>query len=249
MSGHSRWANIKHKKAKSDAKRGKLWSKCVRAVMAGARQGGGDPATNLTLRYAIDEAKAANVPKDTIEKAIAKATGAAEGQNFEAVTYEGYGPGGVAIFVEALTDNRNRTAGDVRTYFGKHGGNLGASNSVAYQFQPRGVFAVSKETVEEEKLMEVALDAGAEDVTDEGEVWQIVTEVAKFMQVRQALEQAGIKPEHAELTRIADNTITLGAEDAKKVLALIEALEDLDDVQKVHANYDIPDEVMAAMEG
>lgn len=249
MARHSKWANIKHKKAKNDARRGKLWSKCMRAIMAAARNGGGDPATNLTLRYAIDDAKAANVPKDTIENGIAKATGTAEGQSFESVTYEGYGPAGVAIFVEALTDNRNRTAGDVRTLFSKHGGNLGATNSVAYQFQPRGVIAVSKQQADEEKLMEVALDAGAEDITDEGEVWQIITDVPAFIAVREALEQAGIETEVAELTRIPDTTITLSADDARKVLNLTEALDDLDDVQKVHANYDIPDDVMAAIDG
>jgi YebC/PmpR family DNA-binding regulatory protein len=248
MSGHSKWANIKHKKAKTDAKRGKAWSKCARAIIVAAKNGGGDPAMNLTLRYAIDDAKAANMPKDTIENAIKKGSGELEGAHYESAIYEGYAPGGVAILLEILTDNRNRTAGEVRKIFERAGGNLGSSGCVAYMFSPKGVVFIDKANAQEEALMEVALDAGAEDVTDEGEAWQVVCEPGDFIAVREAIEAAGIPIASAELTMIPSNTVECAGDNARKVMTLIDALDDHDDVQKVHTNADISDEVLAAME-
>jgi len=249
MAGHSKWANIKHRKARQDEKKGKIWSKCARAIIMAARNGGGDLDTNLTLRYAVDEAKAANMPKDTIDKAIKKGTGELGAENYEAVTYEGYGPNGVAMFVECLTDNRNRTAGDVRSIFAKHGGNLGTDGSVAFVFNRRGLFTVAKEKVGEERIMEAALEAGAEDVAEDGDFWSIETDPTAFQQVRDGLEQAGIELDTAELTMVPTNSVVCTGTDAKKVMNLVDALEDLDDVQKVHANFDIPDEELAALEG
>jgi len=249
MAGHSKWANIKHRKARQDDKRGKIWSKCARAIIMAARAGGGEPDTNLTLRYAVDEAKAANMPKDTIAKAIQKGTGELGGENYEQVTYEGYGPNGVAVFVECLTDNRNRTAGEVRHAFDKNGGNLGTDGSVAFVFNRRGLLTIPKEQADEETIMEAALEAGADDVSDDGDCWEIQTEPTDFQHVRSALEEAGIEAEVAELTMIATNTVECAGDDAKKVMRLIDALEDNDDVQKVHTNVDIPDDELAAMEG
>jgi len=249
MAGHSRWANIKHKKAKSDAKKGKLWSKCARAIIIAARNGGGDPAANLTLRYAIDDAKAANMPKDTIANAIKKGTGELAGESYESVMYEGYGPGGVAIMLEILTDNRNRTAPEIRKLFEKVGGNLGSTGCVAYNFQQRGQIFVSKQAADEDTLTAAALEGGAEDITDEGESWQVLCEVADFLPTRQAIEAAGIAIESAQITMIPATTITCTGRDAEKLLNLIEALEDHDDVQKVHANFDIPEEELAALGG
>ncbi len=248
MAGHSKWANIKHRKARQDERKGKVWSKCSRAIIMAARQGGGDPDTNLNLRYAIDEAKAANMPKDTIDKAVKKGTGELGGENYEAGTYEGYGPGGVAMFIEILTDNRNRTAGEVRHIFDRNGGNLGTDGSVAFLFNRRGLFTVPKDRIGEEAIMEAALEAGAEDVTDGGGAWEIQTDPADFQQVREALEAAGVSFDVAELTMIPTNTVECTGEDAKKTLRLAEALEDNDDVQKIHTNADIPDEELAALE-
>lgn len=248
MAGHSRWKNIKHKKAASDAKRGKLWSKCARAIIVAAKNGGGDPDTNLTLRYAIDDAKAANMPKATIENAIRKGTGEGGGENYEAVMYEGYGPGGVAILLEVLTDNRNRTASDVRTVFGKGGGNLGAAGSVAYMFSQKGRIILDKSAASEEQLMELALEAGAEDVQADGEAWVVLTEPAAFRAVKDALEGADIAVDDAELAFIPANTVEVSGETARKLLNLIDQLEDNDDVQKVHANYSIPEEELASLE-
>ena len=249
MAGHSKWANIKHRKARQDEKKGKVWSKCSRAIIMAARQGGGDLDMNLTLRYAVDEAKAANMPKDTIDKAIKKGTGELGGENYEAVTYEGYGPNGVAMFVECLTDNRNRTAGEIRSIFSKAGGNLGTDGSVAFVFNRRGLFTVAKEKVGEEQIMEAALEAGAEDVAEDGDYWSIETAPTDFQQVRDGLEAAGIEFESAELTMIPTNTVECTGKDAQKVIDLVDALEDNDDVQKVHANFDIPDDELAALEG
>jgi len=249
MAGHSKWANIKHRKARQDEKKGKVWSKCARAIIMAARNGGGDLDTNLTLRYAVDEAKVANMPKDTIDKAIKKGTGELGAENYEAVTYEGYGPNGVAMFVECLTDNRNRTAGDIRSIFSKAGGNLGTDGSVAFVFNRRGLFTVAKDKYSEEQIMEAALEAGAEDVAEDGDYWSIETDPTDFQQVRNALEEADIELESAELTMIPTNTIACTGADAKKVVTLVENLEDNDDVQKVHANFDIPDEELAALEG
>jgi len=248
MAGHSKWANIKHRKARQDQKRGKEWSKCARQIIVAARNGGGDPDTNLALRYAIDDAKAVNMPKDTIEKAVKKGTGELGGENYEAATYEGYGPNGVAMFVEALTDNRNRTAGEIRSTFSKHGGNLGTDGSVAFMFNRRGLISVPKAAIGEEAIMDAALEAGAEDVADADDYWEIQTDPADFQQVREALMNREIPIETASLTMIPENTVLCTGNDAKKVLNLMDALEDNEDVQKVHANFEIPDEELAALE-
>ena len=246
MSGHSAWKNIKHKKAAADAKRGKAWSKCARAIIVAAHSGG-DPDANLALRYAIDEARSVNMPRDTIEKAIKKGTGELGAEHYESTVYEGYGPGGVALMLEILTDNKNRTPPEIRAIFDKHGARLGTSGCVAYLFQPRGQIYVAKAGTEEEKIMTAALDAGALDVSEEGDNWRIITEHAGLMGVRKALESAGFKIESAELTRIPTTTVAVAGDEARRVLALVEALEDHDDVQKVHANFEVPDEVLAAL--
>lgn len=248
MAGHSKWANIRHRKGRQDAKRSKVWSKCSRAIIVAAKAGGGDPAMNHTLRYAIDEAKAQNMPKDTIAKAIDKGTGGGEGSDYEEILYEGYGPNGVAIMLEILTDNRNRTAGELRKVFEKGGGNLGATGCVAYNFEKKGELYVEKAKADEDKLMELALEAGAEDIQDDGEAWTILTDPAAFMAVKEALQAAGIEPASASISMIASNTVECLGKDAEKVLKLVEAFEDHDDVQKVHANFDIPDEEMAKLE-
>jgi len=249
MAGHSKWANIKHKKAREDAKKGKIWSKCSRAIMAAAKQGGGDPETNITLRYAIDEAKAANMPKDNIEYAIKRGTGETAGAaSFEEVRYEGYGPGGVAMMVDGLTDNRNRTASEVRKIFDRHGGNLGESGCVSFQFEKKGQLFIPKAQVDEETLMDTALEAGAEDVADEDEHWLVTSEPQAFMTVKDALERAGLSPESAMVTMVPLNTVHVAGDEAETVLKLMDALEDNDDVQHVYANFEIPDEVMASLE-
>lgn len=252
MAGHSKWANIKHRKAAVDKKRGKIWSKISRAIMAAARTGGGDPTSNLSLRYAIDEARAANMPKDTIQRAVDKGSGAGGGENFEEITYEGYGPGGVAIFVEALTDNRTRTAGDVRLIFSKKGGNIGNPGSVAFMFQSKGRIFVEASKASEDAIMSVALEAGAEDVQEpEGEdgVWTILTEPTAFLAVKEAIASAGIEIAEAELTKIPDNTAPVSGDSARQLLALVELLEDNDDVQKVHHNAEISEDDLAAYGG
>ncbi len=248
MAGHSKWANIKHKKARNDAARGKKWSKCARAIIVAARSGGGDPDMNLTLRYAIDEAKAVNMPKDTIEKAIKKGTGDLEGESYEEVVYEGYGPGGVAFIVDCLSDNRNRTAPEMRKIFEKSGGQLGATNCVAWMFEQKGTFVVSADKADEDTLMEVALESGADDVQRDGDVFEILCSPSAFSATKEALESAGIEPDAAELAMVPNNTIAVEGDQARKVLRLMEALEDHDDVQKVHANFDLPEEVLAEME-
>ena len=240
MAGHSHWANIKHKKAGIDKKRGKIWGKIAKKIMVAAK-GGGDPRDNLSLRYIVDDAKAANMPKATIENAIAKGSGEAGGENFEEIVYEGYGPAGVAILCEILTDNRHRTAGEVRNIFDRSGGSMGTSGSVAFQFNKQGVFAVSADKVDEEKLMEVALEAGAEDVQSEDGTYIVFSPMAAFAAVKDALESAGIATESAEISNVPQNTVELGEGDARKVLKLIDALEDNDDVQSVSHNADIPD--------
>lgn len=247
MAGHSKWANIKHRKARQDAAKGKTWSKCSRAIIAAARSGGADPAMNLTLRYAVEEAKAANMPKDTIERAIKKGAGeGADGVNYETVRYEGYGPGGIAVIADALTDNRNRTAPEMRTIFGKFGGNLGATNCVAYLFEPRGVLTVDAAGApDEDRMIELALEAGAEDATQDDGVWSVTTAPADFILVKDALEAAGLSCSSAELTMIPGNTVAVAVSDAGKVLRLIDALEDHDDIQKVYTNAEIPDEALA----
>jgi len=243
MAGHSKWANIKHRKARVDAARGKLWSKCSRAIIVAAKEGGPDPGANLALRYAVEEAKAANMPKDTIERAIKKGAGELGGQSYEHVRYEGYGPGGVAVIADCLTDNRNRTAPEMRTIFGKYGGNLGASGCVAYMFEPRGLITLDAETAPgEERLMELALEAGAEDVELDDGVWTITTSPQELLSVKEALEEAGVAPGSSELSMLPENTVEVRGKEAEKTLALLEALEDHDDVQKVYTNCDLVEE-------
>ena len=243
MSGHSKWANIKHKKGKADALRGKITTKISREITIAVRMGGADPTGNMKLKLALSKAKANNIPKDNIQRAIQKGAGALEGQSFEEITYEGYGPAGVAMMVSCLTDNRNRTAADVRHVFSKYGGNLGATGCVGYMFQQKGVFAVSKETgVEEDDLMMVALEAGAEDIKNEEEGFEIVTTPDAFDDVEKALADAGIEVEMAEITMIPDTMAELSAEDAERVQKMLDVLEDLDDVQDVYHNADLPDD-------
>ena len=243
MSGHSKWANIKHKKGKADALRGKITTKISREITIAVRMGGSDPTGNMKLNLALSKAKANNIPKDNIQRAIQKGAGALEGQSFEEITYEGYGPAGVAMMVSCLTDNRNRTAADVRHVFSKYGGNLGATGCVGYMFQQKGVFAVSKETgVEEDDLMMVALEAGAEDIKNEEEGFEIVTTPDTFDDVEKALADAGIEVEMAEITMIPDTMAELSAEDAERVQKMLDVLEDLDDVQDVYHNADLPED-------
>ena len=243
MSGHSKWANIKHKKGKADALRGKITTKISREITIAVRMGGADPTGNMKLKLALSKAKANNIPKDNIQRAIQKGAGALEGQSFEEITYEGYGPAGVAMMVSCLTDNRNRTAADVRHVFSKYGGNLGATGCVGYMFQQKGVFAVSKETgVDEDDLMMVALEAGAEDIKNEEEGFEIVTTPDTFDDVEKALADAGIEVEMAEITMIPDTMAELSAEDAERVQKMLDVLEDLDDVQDVYHNADLPED-------
>jgi YebC/PmpR family DNA-binding regulatory protein len=248
MAGHSKWANIKHRKARQDARRGKLWSKCSKAIIVAAKHGGPDPDSNLTLRYAIDDAKAANMPKDTIEKAIRKGAGASgDSENYEEVRYEGYGPGGVAIIVDCLTDKVTRTAPDLRMIFEKHNGNLAKHGAVAFGFNTKGMIAIESSKVSEERLMEIALEAGAEDVIDAGGAWEVRCEPTDFQQLREAIVAAGIVPDTAEITMIPLTTVACDEGLAEKVMRLVDALDEHDDVQKVYYNADIPDEVVARM--
>lgn len=249
MAGHSKWSNIKHRKARQDARRSKVWSKCARALIVAAKNGGSDPAMNLTLRYAVDEAKAANMPRDTIENAIKKGAGELGAQTYEEIRYEGYGPNGVAVMLDILTDNRNRTAGEIRKLFEKAGGNLGQSGCVAYVFQARGQIYIEKSAADEETVMALALEAGADDVADEDGGWLIITQPTAYPTVRQAVEEAGLPVETAELTMAPTNSVACVGRDAEKVWRLIENLDDHDDVQKVYANFDIPDDELAALQG
>ena len=249
MAGHSKWANIKHRKGRQDAKRSKIWSKCSRAIIVAAKNGGsGDPAMNLALRYAIDEAKAQNMPKDTIAKAIEKGTGDGDGASFEEIVYEGYGPAGVAVMLEILTDNRNRTAAEVRKLFEKCGGNQGTTGSVAFNFERKGELYIDKLQATEEQLMEVALEAGAQDIEDDGEAWHVVCEPSDFIAVKEAVEGAGVQVASAGVNQIAINTVACAGKDVEKVMRMMEAFEDHDDVQKVHANFDISEEEMAGLD-
>jgi len=245
MSGHSHWATIKHKKASVDAKRGKIWSKLAKAVIVAAKMGGGDPDMNFRLRTAIDDAKAAGMPKENIARAVKRGTGELGGATIEEVTYEGYGAGGVAVLVECLTDNRNRTASEIRKIFDLSDGKLGGINSVAWMFEAKGYFLIPGEKVDEDKLMELALDAGADDVKRSGEKFEVICEPSQYRKVSEALAAAGIQPEASQLTRIAKNTVDLDAAAAEKVLKLMDRLDDQDDVQNVSVNFNISDEVMA----
>jgi YebC/PmpR family DNA-binding regulatory protein len=246
MSGHSKWHSIKHKKGALDAKRGKLFTKIIREMTIAARLGGGDPDSNPRLRTAVDKAKASNMPADNIKRAIQKGTGELAGVSFEDFTMEGYGPGGVAILVEGTTDNRNRTVSEIRHIFTKNGGNLGAAGSVSYMFKQRGFMTVAKEKASEEKVMELALEAGADDVQGSEESWEVYTSPHAYEAVRAAFSQAGLEPASAELGKYAENTITLEGAKAQQMLKLVESLEDHDDVQSVWANFDISDKEMEA---
>jgi YebC/PmpR family DNA-binding regulatory protein len=246
MSGHSKWSSIKHKKAVTDQRRGKMFGKLLRAVEVAAREGGASVEGNATLASAVQKAREFSVPMDTIERAIKRGTGELEGVRYEPATYEGYAPGGVAILVEAMTDNRNRTGQEVRHTFTRLGGNLGDPGSVAWQFDRKGVLLVDKEAApDEERLLELILDAGAEDLSDEGDQWRVTTATSSLMEVRTILDGAGIAVASTELTMIPQTTVPVDGGKARQVLALIDALDDLEDVQSVHANFDIPDEVLA----
>jgi YebC/PmpR family DNA-binding regulatory protein len=249
MSGHSKWHSIRRQKGAADAKRGQLFSKLVRAIIVAAREGGPDPAANLALANAIEKARENSMPKDNIERAIARGSGAgADGAAYERVTYEGYGPGGVAVFVEALTDNRNRTAADVRHTFSKNDGNLGESGSVAWLFERKGVVLVPADSVDEDELMLVAADAGAEDVVQEGSSYQVTSAPDDLPALRDALTQAGIAFDSAESTMLPKTTIRIEDESAaKKLVRLMEALEENDDVQDVYSNFDIPEGILEAV--
>ncbi len=248
MSGHSKWSTIKHKKGAADAKRGKQFTKLSRAIIVAAKEGGPDPAANAALATAIAKARSYSMPKDNIERAITRATGGGEGSDaYEAITYEGYGPEGVAIIVEALTDNRNRTAADVRSIFAKHNSSLGTPGSVAWQFERKGVVLVPAEGLDEDDIVLAAADAGAEDVSADGDVWQITTGPTDLAAVRDALDSQSVPIDSAELTMVPANTVALDEDAARKLLRLIDALEDQDDVQDVYANFDIPDAVLEAV--
>ncbi|MGM0452531.1 MAG: YebC/PmpR family DNA-binding transcriptional regulator [Thermodesulfobacteriota bacterium] len=247
MAGHSKWANIKHKKSAEDAKRGKIFTRIVKEIIVAARLGGGDPNANPRLRTAIQSAKANNVPKDNVERAIKKGTGELEGVNYEETVYEGYGPGGAAVFVESLSDNKNRTVADVRHIFSKHGGNLGENGCVSWMFDKKGWIPVKKDDASEETLMEVALDAGAEDIREDDGIFEVLTPPDQFEDVKAALDEAQIPYENAEVTMLPQTTVALTGTDAEKMLKLMNALDDYDDVQRVHTNADLPEEVFAAM--
>ncbi|UCB45602.1 MAG: YebC/PmpR family DNA-binding transcriptional regulator [Spirochaetota bacterium] len=244
MSGHSKWHSIRHKKGAVDAKRGKLFTKIIREITVAAREGGGDPDANSRLRTVIAKAKEANMPKDNITKAIKKGTGEIAGFNLEEVIYEAYGPSGVAIMIDAMTDNRNRTTAEIRSILTKNGGNLGESGCVAWIFEMRGVIAVSSEKYDENTVMELALEAGASDINNENDTWEIITEPEDYADVRHALDEKGIEIIMSEVMRIPKTTVKLDEKNASKVLSLMEKLEDIEDVQNVAANFDIPDEIL-----
>lgn len=246
MAGHSHWAGIKHKKALVDAKRGKLWSRLSKAIIIAAKMGGGDPDMNVRLRTAIDDAKAVSMPKENITRAIKRGTGELAGVTYESVTYEGYGAGGVAVLCEVLTDNRNRTAPEIRKLFEVSDGKLGAAGCVAWMFEKKGLFLIPIGKVDEDRLMEIALEAGADDVSPSGQNFEITCRPESYQAVKEALAAAGIEPEVAELSLIPKNTVDIeDAETARKVLKLMERLDDHDDVQSVSANFNIPDSIMA----
>ncbi|MDX9755380.1 MAG: YebC/PmpR family DNA-binding transcriptional regulator [bacterium] len=247
MAGHSKWANIKHKKAKIDAQRGKVFTKLIKEVTIAARLGGGDLNSNPRLRTAVSAARAANMPKDNLEKAIKKGTGELPGVSYEEATYEGYGPGGVAVFVEVLTDNRNRVTAEIRHIFSKYGGNMGESGCVSWMFDRKGLITIEGENLDQDTIMEAAIEAGADDVQFEEGGASIYTAMEDLWTVHQALTDAGLNPGEASLTRIPQNQVSLEGKQAETMLKLMEYLEDNDDVQNVYANFDIPDEVFEKM--
>ncbi len=249
MSGHSKWATIKHKKGKTDAKRGKLFSKLSRAITVAAREGGADPGMNIALANAIEKAKAESMPKDNIERAVQRGSGGSEAEQYESIVYEGYGPAGVAIIVEVLTDNRNRSAAEVRNIFSKHGGQLAQPGAVAWGFERRGSITVDGTKYDEDTVMTAAIEAGADDVVQDGDQFEVLTQPAEFAAVRDALRASGIELEAAELTMVPKNSVKLEENDARKTMKIMEALEDSDDVQEVYANFDIPEEILEALAG
>jgi YebC/PmpR family DNA-binding regulatory protein len=244
MSGHSKWANIKHKKGAADARRGKIFTKLIKEITVAARMGSGDINANPRLRAAVMTAKVENMPKDNIERAIKKGTGELEGVSYEESTYEGYGPGGAAILIDSLTDNKNRAVSEIRHALSKHGGNMGESGCVAWMFDKKGYIVIEKSVIGEDALMEKALDAGAEDVRDDDDNWEVLCEPEAFEQVKEALDKAGIASVVAEVTMVPKNMAPVEGESAQKLIRLIDALEDLDDVQKVYTNADLPDDIM-----
>jgi YebC/PmpR family DNA-binding regulatory protein len=247
MSGHNKWSSIKHKKGAADAKRGRIFTRLIKEITVAAKMGGGDPDGNPRLRSAILAAKTENMPKDNIERAIKKGTGELEGVNYEEMTYEGYGPGGVAMLVECLTDNKNRTVADIKYIFDRHAGNLGEPGCVAWMFEKMGIIAFEKDKVDEEKLLEVALESGADDVKEEDDELEVLIPPSDFESVKQAFDDAGLEYSMAEVSMIPQNTVKLEGKKAEQMLNLMEALEDNDDVNNVYANFDIPDEVMEAI--
>ena len=247
MSGHSKWSSIKHKKAATDAKRGKIFTKLIKEITVAARMGGGDIEANPRLRTAVAAARSENMPKENIERAIKKGTGELEGVNYEESTYEGYGPGGAAVLIESLTDNKNRTVADIRSIFGKNGGNLGENGCVAWMFDKKGYIAVESNSIDEEALMETALDAGAEDIREDDSNFEVITAPGDFEAVRDAMEKASIAHIAAEVTMLPQTTTNLTGKEAEQMVRLMEMLEDCDDVQKVYTNADIPDDVVNGM--
>jgi YebC/PmpR family DNA-binding regulatory protein len=246
MSGHSKWHSIKHKKGALDAKRGKLFTKFIKEITVAARSGGGDPNGNARLRKAISDAKAGNMPNDTIDRAIRRGTGEEEGVNYEEITYEGYGPGGVALLIESVTDNRNRTVAEIRHIFSKNGGNLAAAGSVNWMFDKKGYIVVDKAAKAEDELFDVAIEAGADDLRDDEDNFEIITSPENFEKVVSAVKATGVEPQVAEVSMVPQNYVKLEGQDARQMLKLMEALEDHDDVQKVSANFDISEADMAA---
>jgi YebC/PmpR family DNA-binding regulatory protein len=246
MSGHSKWHSIKHKKGATDAKRGKLFTKFIKEITVAARTGGGDPDANARLRKAVLDAKAGNMPNDTIDRAIRRGTGAEDGVTYDEITYEGYGPGGVAMLIEAMTDNRNRTVAEIRHTFSKNGGNLAAAGAVAWLFEKKGYIVIDKAARPEEELFDIAIEGGADDVRDDGENFEIITSPENFESVQSAIKSAGIEPQVAEVSMVPQNYIKLEGSSAQQMLRLMEAMEDHDDVQKVYANFDIDEADMAA---
>jgi len=244
MSGHNKWSSIKHRKGAQDAKRGKIFTKIIREITVAVKEGGKDPDINSRLRTAMEKAKQANMPKDTLQNAIKRGAGELSGVNYESFSYEGYGPGGVAVLVDILTDNKNRTASEVRHSFAKYGGNLGENGCVGWLFDRKGIIIINSNSIEEDTLMDIALEAGAEDIVNNGDEFEIVTDPSNFEAVNKVLEEKGIQIENSEITMIPQNTVKLEGKDADKMLKLIDELEDNDDVQNVYSNFDIDEEVM-----
>jgi len=244
MSGHSKWSTIKRKKGALDAKRGKIFTKLIKEITVAARMGGGDPESNPRLRAAMAGAKAENMPKDNIERAIKKGTGELEGVQYEEIVYEGYGPGGVAILIEILTDNKNRSIADVRHIFSKHGGNLGENGCVSWMFDKKGLIVFSKDSVSEDDIMDIALEAGADDITESEKEFEVTTDLSNFIQVKEAFDKAGLSYLVAEIGMIPQNTVPLEGKDAEKMLKLMDALDDAEDVQNAYANFDISESIM-----